>query len=43
MSKEVILKNNPTMPTTYFGWLNMSLYLPYALCQFGTGAIGDAF
>ena len=32
MSKEEILKKNPDLHTTFFGWINMSLFLPYALC-----------
>jgi sugar phosphate permease len=43
MSKEVILEENPALPKTYFGWINTSLFLTYALCQMFTGAIGDAF
>ena len=43
MSKEVIMEQNPTLHKTYFGWINTSLFLTYALCQLFTGAIGDAF
>ena len=31
MSKDVIMEKNPDLPTTFFGWLNMSLFLPYAI------------
>ena len=43
MSKEVIKEENPGLPTTFFGYINTSLFLTYALCQMGTGAIGDCF
>mmetsp|Transcript_28597 Transcript_28597/g.35413 ORF Transcript_28597/g.35413 Transcript_28597/m.35413 type:complete len:233 (+) Transcript_28597:52-750(+) len=43
MSKEVIIGKNPELPTTFFGWLNMSLYLSYAVFMFFTGTLGDAY
>ena len=43
MSKEVIIEENADLPTTFFGWVNTCLFLTYGFCQFGTGAIGDAF
>jgi len=43
MSKEVVKEENPSLSTTFFGWINTSLFLTYALFQLGTGAIGDAF
>ena len=41
MSKDVILEENPNLGTTYFGCLNTSLFMSYAMFQFGTGALGD--
>ena len=43
MSKEVIMESNPELPKTFFGWINTSLFQTYAICQLGTGAIGDSF
>ena len=43
MSKDVIVRANPHLPKTFFGWLNMSLYLSYAIFMFMTGTIGDAY
>ena len=43
MSKDVIIEDNPQLPTTFFGWINTSLYLPYAMFQFGAGVMGDSF
>ena len=31
MSKDVIIEGNSEIPTTFFGWLNTSLFMPYAI------------
>ena len=43
MSKEEIYDENPGISTTFFGWINTSLFQTYAICQMGTGALGDIF
>lgn len=32
MSKEVIKEDHEELPTTFFGYINTSLFLTYALC-----------
>lgn len=43
MSKEVIYEENPDISTTFFGWINTSLFQTYAICQMGTGMLGDVY
>ena len=31
------------LPTSYFGYIDTSLFLTYAVCEFATGMIGDRF
>jgi len=43
MSKKAISQEDPDLPKTYFGAIDTSLFLTYAIAQFFTGAIGDTF
>jgi len=41
MSKKTIKQDVPELKTSFFGTIDTGLFLTYALCQFGTGVIGD--
>ena len=41
MSKKTIKSEVPDLKTSFFGTIDTGLFLTYALCQFGTGVIGD--
>ena len=43
MSKKTIKQADTSLPTSFFGTIDTGLFLTYALCQFGTGLIGDRF
>ena len=43
MSKKTIKQADSTLKTSFFGTIDTGLFLTYALCQFGTGLIGDRF
>ena len=41
MSKKTIKEEVPGIHTSFFGTVDTGLFLTYAICQFGTGMIGD--
>jgi len=43
MSKKVMKHKHPELTKTFFGKVDTSLFMNYALAQFFTGMIGDAF
>jgi len=43
MSKKAIKADHPDTKNTALGAIDTSLFLSYALAQFGTGMIGDMF
>lgn len=43
MSKKTIKQDVPDLKNSFFGTIDTGLFLTYALCQFGTGVIGDLF
>ena len=43
MSKKTIKQDVPGLKTSFFGTIDTGLFLTYAVCQFGTGVIGDLF
>ena len=42
MSKKTIKEDVPSIKTSFFGTVDTGLFLTYAICQFGTGMIGDS-
>ncbi len=43
MSKKVMKHEHSELTKTFFGYVDTSLFMNYALAQFFTGMIGDAF
>ena len=43
MSKKTIKTQHPELTKTFFGAIDTSLFLTYALAQFFTGQIGDMY
>ena len=41
MSKKTIKEDVPSIKSSFFGMIDTGLFLTYAICQFGTGMIGD--